>query len=169
VDTYQQPDEPHESISFTLHIDATDQLTGSGAQLAEERGILPTLCAIELLMHARQNSGPNLASLSGARAPALNPPVKVPAVLFFWGMWRILPVTISSLSIVETEYDVRLNPVRADVTVSLEVLTPAQIADDDQWGNGAYDYMLGVKQQMAALNAANALDIGVSTAQSIHV
>jgi hypothetical protein len=82
-------------------------------------------------------------------------------VLFFWGPFRILPVTVTNLNITETEYDMLLNPVRAEVAVNLTVLTPSQIADDDL-ASGAYKYSQGVKEVMAALNLANAAGLGVS-------
>jgi hypothetical protein len=135
ADTLAQPDQANESYSFTLRLDATDQLA-RGNPLAASSGILPTLSALELLMVARAPS---------TAAPAA--------------------VTISSLSIVETQYDTRLNPVRAEVTVSVQVLTPSQLPDS-AIARGAYEYSVGVKRAMAALNVANAVDIGVSSTLS---
>src|SRR5690349_24175102 len=45
----EQPGKPSESISFTLKIDASDQLA-SGNPIAAASGITPTLSALELLM-----------------------------------------------------------------------------------------------------------------------
>jgi hypothetical protein len=162
-DALAQADEAQESISFTLRIDASDQLTGRDPSLAVERGILPTLSALELLMTRRKPKS------AGGGSAALNPPARIPSILFFWGRWRIIPVTITSMTITESQFDVRLNPVHAEVSVSLQVLTPAQMASDDKWGLKAYQYMTDVKMQMATLNAANALDIGVSSSHSITV
>ena len=72
----------------------------------------------------------NLLSLSGSSGSHQSPPSSLPTVLFFWGPFRILPVAITSLSVTETEYDTLLNPVRADVSVNLEVLQPNQLAGD---------------------------------------
>jgi hypothetical protein len=69
------------------------------------------------------------------------------------------------MSITETEYDTLLNPVRADVTINLQVLLPSQLAGD-MLGSGAYTYSQGVKETMAALNLANAAQFGVSAALS---
>ena len=90
-------------------------------------------------------------------------------MLFFWGPFRILPVTVTSLSITETEYDTLLNPVRAEVTVNLQVLTPIQIGRDDTLAQGAYKYSQGVKEVMAALNLANAVQFGVSASLSLSL
>jgi hypothetical protein len=88
--------------------------------------------------------------------------------LFFWGPLRILPIAFTSLSVTETEYDTLLNPVRADVSVNLEVLQQNQLAGD-ALGNAAYKYSMGVKQAMAALNLAYAVQFGVSSSLSFSL
>jgi hypothetical protein len=160
----QQPCPPSESMSFTLRIDATDSLA-QGNPIAATRGILPTLSALEILMIPQSSLSQNLLSLSGSSGSHQSPPSSLPTVLFFWGPYRILPVAITSLSVTETEYDTLLNPVRADVSVNLEALQPNQLAGD-RIGNAAYNYSLGVKQTMAALNLANAAQFGVSSSLS---
>ena len=160
----QQSCPPSESMSFTLRIDATD-LLAQGNPIAATRGILPTLSALELLMVPQAPVSQNLLSLSGGPGPYQSPPSNLPTVLFFWGPYRILPVAITSLSVTETEYDTLLNPVRADVSVNLDVLQPNQLAGD-KIGNAAYNYSLGVKQSMAVLNLANAAQFGVSSTLS---
>jgi len=164
----EQPGKPGESISFTLKIDASDQLASSNP-IAAASGILPTLSALELLMLPKSALTIDLFGLSGGPGPAVHPPDKLPTVLFFWGPFRILPVNITSLSINELLYDTLLNPVRAEVNVNLEVQTPDQIGPGDSLSNGAYDYTMGVKQVMAALNLANAVEIGVSAALSFSI
>ena len=85
------------------------------------------------------------------------------------GTVSIFPVNITSLSITETEYDTLLNPVRGEVAVEIEVLTPSQLAKDQTFAIGAYKYSQGVKEVMAALNLANAAQIGVSSALSFSI
>jgi hypothetical protein len=167
-DSLQQPGQPSESMSFNLRIDATDQLA-SGNPIAATSGILPTLSALELLMVPKGSLSIDLFNLSGGPQPHQHPPERLPVVLFFWGPFRIFPVNISSLSITETEYDTLLNPVRAEVAVSIEVLTPSQLAKDQTFAIGAYKYSQGVKEVMAALNLANAAQIGVSSALSFSI
>ena len=169
VDALQQPCLPGEKISFTLHIDATEQLAQSNP-IAAASGILPTLSALELLMVPSSSLSIDLGSLIGGGSqpgPFQFPPDKLPTVLLFWGPFRILPVAITSLGITETEYDTLLNPIRADVSVSLQVLIPNQLAGNTL-ANGAYKYSQGVKEVMAALNLANAAQIGVSAVLSFH-
>ena len=161
-----QPDEPSQTISFSLRIDATDQLAQSNP-IAAASGILPTLSAIELLMVPKSSLSIDLSSLSGSKSkPHQHPPQKLPAVLFFWRPFRILPISITTLSITETEYDLLLNPIRAEVSVSLHVLTPSQL-NDATLAIGAYKYSQGVKEVMAALNLANAAQLGVSASLSL--
>ena len=163
----QQPCPPSESMSFTLRIDATD-LLAQGNPIAATSGMLPTLSALEMLMVPQSPTSLNLLSLSGSTGSHQSPPTSLPTVLFFWGPFRILPVAITSLSVTETEYDTLLNPIRADVSVNLDILQPNQLAGDTL-GNAAYNYSMGVKQVMAALNLAYAVQFGVSSSLSFSL
>ena len=159
-DATQQPGQPTESYSFSLRIDATDQLASSNP-IAAASGILPALSALELLMVPKSSLTIDLFKLSGQKKPHQHPPERLPTILFFWGPCRILPVTVNSLSISETEYDQLLNPIRAEVSVSLQVLAPFQLKNSPI-AQGAYDYSQGVKEVMAALNLANTAAMGLS-------
>lgn len=165
-DTRQQPGEPSESMSFTLRIDATDQLA-KGNPIAATNGILPTLSAVEMLMVPKSSLMLDLINLGGGDGAHLHPPEQLDTVLFFWGPFRIFPVAITSLSITETEYTPQLVPIRAEVSVSLQVLSPCQLAGDATLARGAYKYSQGVKEVMAALNLANAVEFGVSASASL--
>ena len=162
----QTPGQPGESISFTLRLDASDQLAQANP-IALASGILPGLSALELLMVPKQSPAAILSSLAGVSSSSQTLP-KLPTVLFFWGPFRILPVSVNNLSVTETEYDTLLNPVRAEVSIGLQVLTPAQLQDNNM-ALGAFIYSQGVKQVMAALNLANAAQIGISTALSLSL
>lgn len=163
----RQPDPPNETYSFTLRLDANDQLA-QGNPIAAASGILPTLSAIELLMVPQSSLSADLFGLSGGGKPHQLPPLSLPTVLFFWGPFRILPVNINSLSVTETEYDTLLNPVRAELTVNLKVLTPVQLGGA-KLAIGAYNYSQKVKEVMAALNLANAAQFGLSAGLSLSL
>ena len=163
----QQPCPPTESMTFTLRLDATDLLAQANP-IAAGSGILPTLSALEMLMVPQGSLGSALLSLAGSTGSHQSPPSTLPSVLFFWGPSRILPIAITSLSVTETEYDTLLNPVRADVSVNLDVLQQNQLAGD-ALGTAAYKYSLGVKQVMAALNLAYAVQFGVSSSLSFSL
>lgn len=169
----QQPSGPTETYSFTLNLDASDQLADSNP-IAAASGILPTLSALEMLQVPASAMTIDLSALVGlgsssASGPYVMPPLQLPTVLFFWGPYRIWPVTVNSLSVTETEYDPLLNPIRAEVQVSLQVLTPTQIDPSATFALGAYNYSLGVKQVMAALNLANAAQLGLSSILSLSL
>jgi hypothetical protein len=154
VDATQQPAEPSESYSFTLRLDASDQLAQGNVDAAAN-GILPALSALELLMIPRSSLTIDLPGLAKIKKVFVNPPVKLNNILFFWGPFRILPVVVTQMSISETEYDQLLNPVRAEVSVTLDVLTKSMIDPHALLARGAYAYTRGVKEVMAALNIAN--------------
>ena len=165
-----QPAPPSETYSFTLRFDATD-LLAEGNPLAAASGILPMLAAMEELMQPQSASVlsflPAIPGLGGGSSSSYNcPPTRLPTVFFFWGPYRIWPVNITSLSIVETEYDPLLIPIRADVTVNLTVLTPNQLAGQT-FAIAAYDYSEGVREVMAALNLANSIEFGISSIASL--
>lgn len=165
-DALRQSGQPNESYSFSLRLDATDQLA-AGNPIAAASGILPALSALELLMVSKRPQKVDLTALSGQKGAHQHSPEKLPTVLFFWGPFRILPVTVNSLSISETEYDQLLNPIRAEVSVSLQVLTDAQVAKEGVISKGAYKYSQGVKEVMAALNIANTAVMGIGNAVSL--
>ncbi|HET9872854.1 MAG TPA: hypothetical protein VFP89_09700 [Propionibacteriaceae bacterium] len=148
-----QPGEPDETLSFTIRLDATDQLAG-GNPIAAAGGVLPALSALELLMYPA--ASPAVALFGGSAQQHRSPPAKLPTVLFFWGAHRLLPVTITSMFVTEREYDQLLNPIRVEVNVSLQVLTPVRLAADARLERGAYRYTQSVREVMAALNLVNA-------------
>jgi hypothetical protein len=83
--------------------------------------------------------------------------------LFIWGTGRIVPVRVTGLSITEQLFDPALNPIHAEAQLTLEVLTPAELAaasgDGDVLGTlatVAYNYTLALRQELAIANLANA-------------
>jgi hypothetical protein len=50
-------------------------------------------------------------------------PPAAPFTLFIWGLKRVVPVRLDGFSIDEQEYDPNLNPIRAEVSLSLRVLS----------------------------------------------
>jgi Contractile injection system tube protein len=162
--TNQRVAQPGESISFSLRLDATDQLA-AGDPEAAAFGVLPALSAVELLLYP---DPPPSASLSTSGGQSYqNPPQKLPTVLFFWGVYRILPVNLTSLSIQETEYDQMLTPIRAEVSVTCAVQTSSMLGDSQQLEKGAYDYSRDAKEMLAALNALSPPDLLTKTIASV--
>ena len=77
-----------------------------------------------------------------------------PRTLFIWGLTRVLPVVIDSMTITEQEYDFILNPVRAEVSLGLSIIVPTQ-SSDDVIAKGAFEFSNLAKDLMAISNLAN--------------
>jgi hypothetical protein len=112
---------PKETITLSIEIDAADQLE-QGNPLATTMGIYPTLAALETLLYPKSAAviANTVLSLIGTIEVI---PVEAPMTLFVWGLQRVLPVRLTSLSITEEAHDPLLNPIRAKVDLSLTVLS----------------------------------------------
>ncbi|MGH7647032.1 MAG: hypothetical protein ACREND_02865, partial [Gemmatimonadaceae bacterium] len=82
-----------------------------------------------------------------------------PRLLFVWGVARVLPVLIESMTITEQQYDALLNPVEAEVSIGLAVIDPCRCSDDTI-AKGAATYTRAAQEAMAIANLAN---VGSST------
>ena len=136
-----------------------------GKVLAELFGIGPQLAALEKMVLPSSK----IAGLIGAAIDAVgdaiggggdDPPAqpipreKYPRILFIWGLTRVLPVTIDSMSISELEYDSILNPLRAEVDITLSVIS-VDDCSDDVLAKGALEYSTIAKEAQAIANLAN--------------
>lgn len=143
---------PRETISLTIELDATDSLEKS-QPVAVTNGVHPALASLELLLY------PELAELQRAEALAAAGsleiiPSEAPLVLFVWGERRILPVSLSSMSVTEESHDARLNPLRAKVELSLTVLSYGDV------GVGHPAYGLSIAHQVTKEALALAKVVG---------
>jgi hypothetical protein len=112
---------PKETIKLDAEIDATDALEWGDAN-AEANGLHSQLAALELLVYPTSASVIAKTALLASGAMEVVPP-QGPLILFVWGPKRVLPVQITELSIVEEAYDTMLNPIRARVSLGLQVLS----------------------------------------------
>lgn len=112
---------PKEQIRLEVAIDATDQLE-AGSPQALTMGIYPQLAALEMLLYPK--SGLVIANevLKAMGILEVIPPT-APLTLFVWGIKRTLPVRLTSFSITEEAFDSSLNPIRARVDLTLDVLS----------------------------------------------
>jgi hypothetical protein len=166
-ETTQAGERTFEQISFKAHFSAANMLD-EGKVLAELFGIGPQLCALEKMVLPSSK----LAGLIGAALDAVGdalgmggdaaddapaqpiPRETYPRILFIWGLTRILPVTIDSMSISELDYDSLLNPLRAEVDLKLSVIA-IDSCSDDLLGKGALEYSTIAKEAQAIANLAN--------------
>lgn len=109
-DPYQVRGQPVEMITLDIEFDATDQLEYPDQNpVAVQSGIYPQLAALESIMR-----------------PTLATPADSPYTLFEWGTTLVVPVLLTSCTVMEEAFDPNLNPIRARVSVVMRILT----ADD---------------------------------------
>jgi hypothetical protein len=131
---------PHETVSFTIALDAADKLQ-AGDAVTQQNGIYPALSALELLLYPQPNS------------------------LTVWvsGSKRVLPVRITQMQVTEQMFDPSLNPIRAEVSVALQVLKDADLANSAH-GKALWDAHYNLMQQLAtaALSSINLGLLGIT-------
>jgi hypothetical protein len=163
-ETTQAGEKTFETITFKAHFSAANMLDENKA-LAKLFGIGPQLAALEKMVLPSAK----IAGLIGAAIDAIGdalgeggddapaqpiPREKYPRILFIWGLTRVLPVTIDSMSISELEYDAILNPLRAEVDITLSVIN-VDDCSDDVLAKGALEYSTIAKEAQAIANLAN--------------
>jgi hypothetical protein len=163
LESDQAGDPPIETISFTAKFDAADRLArnqpiartfGIGTALsALQQMANPRSTLIEAITAAVDHVGDNVATPNSTDIPV--PRVRYPRVLFVWGVYRILPVAITGLSITETKFDFLLNPTQADVNLTLSVIQPNRCSIDPLM-TGAAGYSDTARELQAAINIGEA-------------
>ena len=130
--------EPRETVNFTLALDAADKLE-TGDAVTQQDGLLPAIAALELLLYPQANT------------------------LTVWvsGSKRVLPVRITEMQVVEQMFDPALNPIRAEVSVSLQVLKDADLASGSR-GRAIWDAHYAVLQQLAQLDVGLLAALGIT-------
>lgn len=168
-----QPDDPQESFSVELMLDATDALEQPEKHpVAFISGVADRIAALEMLLYPDTQSlagellGAIGASLSGSSvlsAIAGAEKSTVPVVLFIFGPGLIVPVRLKGFRVDEQAFSPILYPVRAKVSVDLQVLRPGEIAGyRDGLGKDiakfAYEFTKKQRQVLAAANLANGVE-----------
>jgi hypothetical protein len=161
-----QPFDPGETFSLTLELDATDALE-ENHPVAVRTGVADRIAALEMLLYPAKDTGSLLgkafASLGGK--VDVVPRGSVSVVLFVWGPGCIVPVRLTSFSVEEQAFSPTLYPIRAKVTVGLQVLTedsfkkPGKVlSTSEELAIVAYKYTRGQKEVLARLNLANSVE-----------
>lgn len=142
---------PDETLSFTVEIDAADQLefpAENGPVVS--MGLHPVIAALEDLLYpsfplVTANEGMALAGMAFIAAE------QAPLTLLIWGKNRVLPVRVESLSVKEQAFDTQLNPIRISADLSLKIQT---YRDLETTNPGYWVYMAGFarKEVLAAAN-----------------
>lgn len=164
----QVGDPPTESIQLTAHFSAADDLSRKD-ETAMAFGVGPRLAALEKMartVHIAETSpekplDPVDSAVSKDKDQDAVQPVtreRYPNILFIWGATRVLPVTIDSLTITEQLYDNRLNPIQAEVSLTL---TAFNRETGDKVADGAMRYtgMMGDRLTKANLPGGTGREI----------
>jgi len=134
-----QPFDPTESFTLNLSLDATDALEHLDLK-AVVTGVAARIAALEMLLYPmKEEKPPELVKipkhgLAPKQAKAKSKDKKqskmgtVPIVLFVWGPGRILPVRLKSFQVDEQAFSPLLYPIRAKVSIGLQVLTRSDLS-----------------------------------------
>jgi hypothetical protein len=154
---------PIERLELTAKFSAADMLASDNV-LARVSGIGSYLAALELMANAKAAAGGLIGAaidavgdlLGGAGGDATQPIPReaFPRLIFIWGITRVLPVIVTSMTITETHFDFLLNPIEAEVQIGLTVIRPDPCAKD-LIAEGASIYTATAKEALAVANLAN--------------
>jgi hypothetical protein len=135
---------------------------GKNKVLARLFGVGPRLAALEKMVYpanelvaaigAALGLGGGGDDVGDPRQPI--PRQKMPRILFIWGPYKILPVVLESMSITEQQFDFLLNPIQAEVSITMAV-NAIDACSDDKVGKGALRYSNMAKDAQAMANLAN--------------
>lgn len=160
-ETTQAGEPAVEKISLTAKFSAADEM-GENKALARLFGVGTRLAALEKMVYpsndllAAIGAALGLGGDSGGDRQVI-PREKLPRILFIWGVYRVLPVVLESMSITEQQYDFLLNPVQAEVSLSMSV-NAMDMCSDDAVAKGAMTYSNMAKDAQAMANLANTVE-----------
>lgn len=177
-----QPFDPEESFRLTLELDATDGMEEPELHpVAAATGVADRIAALEMLLYPTNDPGSMLgkefATFGGllkksktalAKEKQGIPRGEVPVVLFIWGPQRIVPVRLRSFEVEEQAFSPALYPIRARVSIGLQVLTDRSfwqgafakegkktLSRSEDFAVGAYKFTRMQKEILARANQVN--------------
>lgn len=110
---------PRETITLQLEVDQSDMPAVTGTAFV---GVHPPLAALEMLLYPKVAAViANMVAAGLGSLEVLAP--EAPLTLFVWGPARVVPVRITDMQITEEQFDTLLNPTRAKVDLTLNVLS----------------------------------------------
>jgi hypothetical protein len=120
---------PTETIEVELELDATLQLSpGPGQRGTQDIG--PQLAALESLLYPSMRQVQQQQSLLSAGTLEIGPYL-APTVIFSWGRARAVPVKVTSYSVTEEAFLASLAPIRARVSLSMQVVSYSDVSPQD--------------------------------------
>lgn len=139
---------PVETIKLEATIDATDQLEKpNDHRIATQVGIHPQLCALESMIYPHSTKLEQAQSNQGLGMLEIAP-MEAPLSVFVWGKSRIAPVRLTEYSVNEEFFDAELNPIRAQVSLGMRVLSVSDLGHSHRGGSLYMAYQKS-KEQLA--------------------
>lgn len=157
---------PKETISANIAIDLIDQMEeGKAGPL--KAGIGGALAALETLVYPKSALVAANQILLATGTMEVIPPA-APLTLFIYGWPRVVPVKMGAISINETMHDSNLHPIRADVSLSMEVLTynDLPLTHPGYWAFMAHQV---VKETLATVASVQGLGAALGEATTVEV
>jgi Contractile injection system tube protein len=144
---------PQETISLDIEIDATDLLAQADS-IALQSGIYPALAALEVLLYPSYENVDKNEKLARDGVMEIIP-FEAPLTLFVWGKKRTLPVRLTSYTITEESFDPELNPIRAKVSLELQVLTYYDLGFNTRGGEAFITHHKNIEQLAKQYHSEN--------------
>ncbi len=129
---------PEETFSLEIEIDATNFLEAA-EQKTQQYGIHPQLAVLELLVYPTSERVSANDRLAQQGVLEIVPP-EVPLTLLSLGDNRTVPVRLNSFSITEEEFDTKLNPIKAKISLEMTALTYDDLGLRSQGGKAFLTY-----------------------------
>ncbi|MUG92574.1 hypothetical protein F7734_08925 [Scytonema sp. UIC 10036] len=142
---------PIETIQLEAEIDATDQLEFPVKNpVTVVNGIHPQLAALETIIYpkSREIQQNNVLARSGNLEIV---PIEADLSVFVWSVNRVLPVRLTEFSITEEAFDTLLNPIRAKVSLGMQVLSTNDLRFDHK-GSSLFSVHHKQKEVFANMN-----------------
>lgn len=159
-ETTQAGEPSIEKITLKASFSAADEF-GKNKVLARLFGVGTRLAALEKMVYPSNELASAIGAAlglggndGGGEARQAIPRQKMPRILFIWGPYKVLPVVLESMSITEQQYDFLLNPIQAEVSITMAVNAVDECSGDDI-GKGALTYSNMAKDAQAMANLAN--------------
>lgn len=135
---------PVETIKMEIEIDYTSDPLPKPKNKKENVGIYPQLAALETLVYPESAEVEKSMKQMADNGILEIIPMEASMTLLYWNRKRLLPVRVTEFSITEQAFDKDLNPIRAQISLSLRVLN----YNDLLWNRGASKLFLPHHQEL---------------------
>lgn len=144
---------PEESFKLDVVLDAIDQMEKADP-ITAALGVHPQLASLEMLLYPKSVVViANEVLMRAGVIEAIQP--EAPLAILVWGLKRVLPVRLTGFSVTEEMFDPNLNPIRAKVSLDLNVLSYFDLGLVSPGGALFMAHQL-VKEGLATLNGLGA-------------